>query len=155
MPLLAYFITFTTHATWLRGDERGSVIDNNRPGTPYADPDSAIARADQHRSKDPPFTLSPKARGVVDRTIRQVADHRGWKLHALNVRTNHVHAVIIAGTQPPEKVMTDLKSWSTRRLREAGIARPNQKVWTTHGSTRYIKSESSLRAAVDYVLNHQ
>jgi hypothetical protein len=51
--------------------------------------------------------------------------------------------------------MAQLKSWCTRRLREAGHAGPETKPWTQHGSTRWINDDKSLAAAIDYVTNHQ
>ena len=51
--------------------------------------------------------------------------------------------------------MEQFKAWCTRRLREAGLAGAEQKVWTEHGSTRWIDSPNSLAQAIDYVLNQQ
>ena len=42
-------------------------------------------------------TTLPKAkdlRPIVERAIREVCGHRGWRLHALAVRSNHVHVVV-------------------------------------------------------------
>ena len=71
-------------------------------------------------------------------------------LHAVNVRTNHVHGVVCAEC-PPERVLTAWKSWSTRRLREAAVMFKKQRVWSRHGSTRYLWTERSLEQACLYV----
>ena len=102
----------------------------------------------------PPSELDDRARAVVDRTIQQVCSHKRWVLAALNVRTNHVHAVVSAHVAP-DLVMTSLKSWSTRRLREAGLVEPEAKVWSRHGSTRWIWTDRGYSRAVHYTQYEQ
>ncbi len=67
--------------------------------------------------RQPPYELDGRRRQIVLRTILEVARHRGWKVWAAHVRTNHVH-VAISAEAIPEKVMTDPKAWASRRLRE-------------------------------------
>jgi hypothetical protein len=47
--------------------------------------------------------------------------------------------------------MTEFKAWSTRRLRAADHVQAGHRVWTHHGSTRYLWNERQISAAVDYV----
>jgi REP element-mobilizing transposase RayT len=129
--------------------------EHNAPDTPYLTsnpPRSARATA---RLGDAPIELDEPSRRIVRETIVAHCRHRGWDLHALNVRTNHVHVVVAAGDLSPEVVMTQLKAWATRRLREAGCVSLRQRVWTHHGSTKYLWAESSAIAAVAYVLEGQ
>jgi REP element-mobilizing transposase RayT len=98
--------------------------------------------------------LDQPARAVVDAAIREACEHRAWVNHALNVRSNHVHLVVTANTSP-ERAMADLKAWGTRRLRERGLAPPLGRMWTAHGSTRYLFDHRSLGMAIDYVVRHQ
>ena len=155
MPTLAYFLTWTTHGTWLHGDDRGSVDRfHNTPDTPHLAPDPARQAAQAFRMTGPAACLRHDHRIVVEAAIRDHCEFRGWQLHALNVRSNHVHVVVECSANiPPERAMTQLKARSTRRLREHGF--PAAKVWTEHGSTRWIKTPESLAAAIDYVTNHQ
>ncbi len=94
-------------------------------------------------------------RRIVSDAIDRVCKHRKWHLLACNVRSNHVHVVAEAIDTKPEIVMGQLKSWTTRDLREAGAIALTGRIWTNQGSTRWIKDEGSLKAAIDYVLNHQ
>lgn len=96
-----------------------------------------------------PNVLDEQRRGVVERIIFEVCQHRSWTLQALNVRTNHVH-VVVSAPAPPEQVMTAFKAWSTRRLREAGLAAHDEKLWSRHGSTRYLWSTTQVEAAIHY-----
>jgi REP element-mobilizing transposase RayT len=86
--------------------------------------------------------------------IREVAATRDWDLKALNVRTNHVHAVVDASATP-EGVMNDFKVWATQRLRSERISEPNRTVWSRHGSTIWLWTQRDLEAACAYVLDGQ
>jgi len=152
---LAHFITFTTHGTWLHGDERGSVDEeHNAPGTPYIPANKLRDARNREQLKTPEFLLSPEARKVIDAAIRETCDHRGWTLKALNVRSNHVH-MVVATLDDSAKVMNDCKAWATRKLRAAGFASQEQRVWTRRGSRRKLFTEEAVQNAVDYTLNRQ
>ena len=99
-----------------------------------------------------PFVMAEAERATVEAAVRSECDFRKWYLLALNVRTNHVH-VVLQADEVPEGVMGKLKAIASRRLRENGLTRI--KLWTRHGSTRWIKSDESLAAAVHYVLHEQ
>jgi REP element-mobilizing transposase RayT len=152
---LAYFITFSTHGTWLHGDERGSVDDqHNAYGEPFAPANALRHGRNREQLKTPEYRLTPEARTVVDAAIRETCAHRGWDLRALNVRSNHVHLVVRGGVDPI-KVMNDCKAWATRRLREAGMADANQRVWTRRGSMRKLFTGDAVSNAIHYTLHEQ
>lgn len=94
-------------------------------------------------------------RGATYAAIREVCKHRGWKLHAINVRTNHVHTVVSFGDARPDKVMGDFKAYATRRMRQDGTCGADQKIWTAKGSKRPVFDEDGLWRVVDYVENEQ
>ena len=152
---LAYFITFTTYGTRLSGDERGSVDRrHNRVGAPRLSPDERFEGYARKLQSGPSVVLGDSHRRTVDAAIREHCAYHGWTLHALNVRTNHVH-VVVCSPKPPELVMNSFKACATRRLRERGLASPADRLWTRHGSTRYIANEASLDVVCDYTLNRQ
>ncbi len=152
---LAYLITFPTYGTWLHGDVRGSVDrDHNIPQTPMLDPNEQRRSREETRLKHPQVLLDVERRAVVHRTILEVADYRDWTVHGLNVRSNHVH-VVVGAPETPERVMNTLKSWSTRRMVEAGLLPPGVKAWVRHGSTRYLWKPDQLEAACQYVCEGQ
>jgi REP element-mobilizing transposase RayT len=153
--LLAYFITFTTYGAWLHGRAPGAVDrEHNVVGTPFLPPDPEMETARRAAMRQDPYILDEPKRTVVLRTIREVATHRGWKLWAVHVRTNHVHIVVTASPKP-EKVMADFKAWASRRLREAFDESPDRDRWTQHGSTRYLNTQDTLEAAIAYVIDQQ
>ena len=153
---LAYLITFTCKGARLHGDIRGSVDrDHNQYEQDFV-PANVIRRtAVSNRMDSEQFVLSMAQRGVVEATIREVCEYRHWTLHAIAVRTNHVHVVVSVGGQMPEKAMENFKTYSTRRLREAGLLSPEEKPWTRHGSTIYLWKEAAVAGAVDYVNEQQ
>jgi len=101
-----------------------------------------------------PMLLSPAAREIVHIAIREVCEFRSWSLLASNVRSNHVH-VVLAQCELPDRAMATFKAWSTRRLREAGVADSEARVWARHGSTKYLWSDEAAREAVEYVVEWQ
>ena len=153
---VAYLLTWTCYGTWLHGDPRGSVDDDHRTyGAPFLSRDPASQRRDHLRLRHVPVTLGKTPRQIVADTIADHCRHRGWDPFAVNVRSNHVHVVVAAGEVPPERVLSELKAWSTRRLREAGYATSTTRLWTRHGSTRYLWNDRSVESAVAYVCHGQ
>jgi REP element-mobilizing transposase RayT len=154
--VLAYFISFRCYGTWLHGDERGSVDRRhfNTFGAPKIKPDSDRQSTKRRLMKGQSFLLSERERKIVEQAIREVCRVRGYILHALNVRTNHVH-LVVSNTGSPERMMDAFKAYSTRALRKAGLIVAESKPWSRHGSTRYLWTEDHIATAVDYVVNGQ
>jgi len=153
---LAYLITWTLRGTWLHGDPRGSVDRyHNRFGSVPLKPDLTQLSENRERLGSTPERLDENERGIVACAIRDHSEIRGWTLLAVNVRSNHVHAVVDAPGVPPERVLVQFKGWATRRLVESGCRRHRDAIWTRHGSTRYLFDKTSVDAAVDYVMNRQ
>jgi REP element-mobilizing transposase RayT len=153
---LAYLLTFRTFGTWHHGDERGSVDRRNfnKYGAPKIASNSRFVDAEIDQILCAPFLLSEEQRELVESVIREVCVYREYDLHALNVRTNHVHAVVSALVKP-EKMVEAFKSYATRKLRSGGLISIYQKIWSRHASTRYLWKERNLTGAIDYVLYSQ
>ncbi len=153
---LAFLITFRCYGTWLHGDERGSVDRRkfNRYGTPDMPGSRRLSEDEERELIHAAIILNKAQRVVVESAIREVCEHRGYGLLALNVRTNHVHSVVTA-TCRPEQVMDTFKAYATRRLRETGQLDPKIKPWARHGSTPYLWTEEAVEKAIDYVINGQ
>jgi REP element-mobilizing transposase RayT len=154
---LAYFLTWTTYGTWLPGDERGWV---EKPGQLRA-PDAARRKASQKLMTEPAVTLDVEQRRIVEDTIGEHCRIRGWHLHAVSVRSQHVHVVVTAPRRHPEAVMDQFKAWCTRRLKErerslrSAAVEVRQNWWTQGGSKRWLNDVESLEAAIRYVLEMQ
>ena len=150
---MGYLLTFRTYGTWLHGDLRGSIDRfHNRYGAPYLSPSQVRQTHDRRLLRGQPLLLHPKQRQCVESAVREVCEHRSWVLHAVNVRTNHVHLVLNIGTGNPGRAMNDLKAYATRRRRRDGLWREPHSPWADRGSKRYLWNERSLALASDYVI---
>lgn len=148
---LAHFLTWTCYGSWLHGDPKWSVHQSRAtPGEESIGPRPAWQQQEAATLRAGSQTLTEESGRVVETTIRAHCAIRRWELHALNVRTNHVHLVLTADATP-ERAMSECKAWSTRRLREAGLITADERVWTRHGSTRYLWDRASLERAIEYV----
>jgi REP element-mobilizing transposase RayT len=153
---LAYLITFRTYGTWLHGDERGSVDrEHNRYKAPYASSNQNRKQHNRTILKGEPVVLNATQRASVQRAIRDTCAHRKWRLHALSVRTNHVHTGVSIGVKKPELALNALKANATRQMKEDSCWRMTHSPWVDRGSKRYLWNERSLEKAIDYVLNGQ
>src|SRR5215470_11120931 len=115
---LAYFISFRSYGTWLHGDKRGSIDRfHNRYRDPYIPPNETWQRHNRKHLKTDPFILTAKERGSVENAIRETCGIRKWDLLACNVRTNHVHTVVVSNRKP-SLVLNAFKANATRKSRE-------------------------------------
>jgi REP element-mobilizing transposase RayT len=151
---LAFFITYTCYGTWLHGEEAGSVQRGQDRDRSLLAPNPTLRSFEERELAQPPYSLDEPRRQVVLRTILEVARHRRWVILAAHARTNHVH-VVVSGTDTPEKMMNDFKSYASRRLNEAGFDTPARSRWTRHGSTRYLWDEEVVLEKIHYVAHEQ
>jgi REP element-mobilizing transposase RayT len=98
--------------------------------------------------------LGARERKAVETAIRETCRIRKWSLLAFNVRTNHVHTVVIAN-RDPKLVLNAFKANATRILREGRLWLYEFSPWVRKGSKRKLWSEQSVARAIDYVLYGQ
>ena len=152
---LAYLLTFRPYGTWLHGDERGSVDKHrNLYRSPLIGKNDPWLGANAAALTHPPVTLDARRRRAVSAAIRDTCDFRNWQLRALNVRTNHVHAVVSAPREPAF-VLNALKANATRHMREADCWPYDYSPWSRGGSKRYLWNEASVLRAIAYVVDGQ
>jgi REP element-mobilizing transposase RayT len=148
--------TWSTYGTWLPGDSRGWV--EYRHGFQLPDPILQLECA--ARMMEDACLLNRYQRDVVSAQVAETCKYKGWVLHAVDCRTNHVHVVLSASAHP-KTIREQLKAWCTRRLNEQqvklGIAvhERRRNWWAERGSIRWIFRESDLADAIDYVINQQ
>jgi hypothetical protein len=111
---IGYFLTWATYGTWLPGDARGWVEFCH--GWQLPDPIREL-EAKALMTEDA-CILTPTHRQAVEEQIAETCAHRGWTLHTVNCRSNHVHAVVTAEVPNPKKIRIDLKAWATRTLKQ-------------------------------------
>ena len=153
---LAYMITFRCYGTWLHGDERGSVgrRGSNIFGEPKIKPSPTLRQIDADQIGGSPINFGAVERRIVEKAIREVCTVRGYNLFGINVRTNHVH-VVVGNHGKVERMMDSFKAYSTKALKAANRVGKDSKLWSRHGSTRYLWTENHIELAVEYVVNGQ
>jgi REP element-mobilizing transposase RayT len=154
--ILAYHIVWTMYGTWLPGDWRGWVKKRIWGIWP---PDAEIERQARERMAEPMVLLTDEQRAIVERTIADHCRIRGWTLHAVNARSNHVHVVVTADRDPVE-VRDQFKAWCSRKLSDAAgltdtVAKSaGRRHWFSEGGdAEIIDNQDYLANAVRYVRN--
>ncbi|HEV2949406.1 MAG TPA: transposase [Gemmataceae bacterium] len=105
--------------------------------------------------------LTSEQRNLVEQTIRDHCHIRRWILHALNVRSNHLH-IVVGASFDPDEMIGQFKAWCSRKLSDAadlttpvGRKAGRRRWWTEGGGTKIIHDEEHLRNAIEYVLEKQ
>jgi hypothetical protein len=154
---LGYFLTWTTYGTWLPGDERGWVDKSGQ----FRPPNPALEAVARILLTEEPCFLNDDQRRLVEQTIAKHCAIRGWQLHVVRCRTNHVHVVVTAPIHP-KLVRDQFKAWCTRHLKELQRANnpdPSQALrvhwWAEGGSARWLNDEESLGEAILYMRDYQ
>lgn len=153
---LAYLITFRTFGTWLHGDERHSVDIRGRNiyGTPDILPNQKLEAEMKINMKQNAFLLDDLQRKNVEIAIAELCENRKYFLQAINVRSNHVHAVVSAQANP-ERIADAFKAFATKKLRAENLISSEIKVWSRGRSRRFLWKPRHVMLAIDYVLYSQ
>lgn len=158
MEMPTYHIIWTTYGTWLPGDARGWI----KSGTwTIQAGDRVLEEENRARMAGDAVVLDLEHRDIVEQTIRDHCAIRNWNLHAMNVRTNHVHLVVTAD-RDPDTVMEQLKAWCSRKLSDAKGAttriakNAGRKRWFTEGGDKeIIQDDAHFHNTIRYVLEGQ
>lgn len=150
---LAYLITLRSYGTWLHGDEKGSIDRHgfNIYNTPRMFHSEKLNDLMKRAMKQSPMFLAEKERSCVLNAIKEVCNFRGYEMYAVNIRTNHLHAVVSANANP-NKIVNDFKAYATRRLRNDKLIGENRIVWARGKSRQYFWKTVHVETAIDYVL---
>jgi len=152
---VGYLITFTTYGSWLHGSENGSVVnEHNCPGRPFLQANPGWQISDRRQMKTSAFLMDHPMRELSVNTVIETCTNRNWQLYAVHARTNHIH-MVVNSQEKPEKMMSNIKAWLTRRLRESFSDLVKRKLWTRHGSTKYLWNENALLKAIKYTIQGQ
>ena len=151
---IAFFLTWTAYGSWLPGDDRGWVDGTGQ--VRLAEPlRKAVAL---RRMAEGIVLLDVDQRVAVEDAIVAHARLRGWHLHGVACRRQHVHVVVSAVSRSPHDVMQQFKSWATRKLEALAAGRGmrcRRRWWTEGGSRRRVFCDGDLAAVVAYVLECQ
>jgi len=150
MKPLAYFITWTTYGTWLPGDKRGWVDRHEwgiKPGQ------SRLAGYAKKILKEEIVTFTKFERDIVEKAIENTCVFKKWNVHAIAIRSNHIHIVISTDGINPKQIMKTLKNYSTRALKNIERLSNRTCMWTKGGSIRFLNDRESVSTAIEYIEN--
>ena len=90
--------------------------------------------------KEKAVLINKPQREAIEDVIRKHADIRGWELHAVSVRSNHVHVAVTVvpkignakyrAADGVKRVRDEFKANATRVVRRCENPITNEKVWT-------------------------
>jgi REP element-mobilizing transposase RayT len=162
----------TYYGTWLPGDVRGSVtsvrdvrpgdaprefrFEHDIPGIPYESEMPGLRAAALEQLKGPAIYLDLEKAEIVFKQFLETAGIRGHTIRAIAIMYNHLHFVVQVKDDPdPNRVLGDFKAYGSRALNKRFGKPPSETWWTLRGSTRKLKDELALAAAINYVLYKQ
>ena len=153
---LAYLITIRTFGTWFHGDERHSVDRHGKNiyGTPDIPLNEELQERMKSELKQPVIVLNQSQRKAVESAIKELCEQRKYFLRAINVRSNHAHAVVSAQAKP-ERIADAFKAFATKKLRKQNLCDKDLRVWSRGRSRRYLWKPRHVAKAIDYVLYGQ
>ncbi len=167
--MTCWLVTSTFYGQWLPGDERGSVTsvrdvrpgdvvsdvrqEHDQLGQTYEQAIPGLRRAALAQLNGPPVSLSlVQAEELFDQ-FQETAGHRGWRLVAVAIMSNHVHLVVETPSDVGKsQLLKDLKGYGSRRLNQRFGKRESGTWWTDGGSCRVVQD---LSAAIHYVCHRQ
>lgn len=156
-----YLLTWTTHGSWLPGDERGFVgrvpdgrggqTVHNQPGSPYDADMPALRAAALARRKTEAVRLGSAEAQACLAALAETAERHGLTLWAAAVMATHVHAVVASPVDEGPRLLNLFKGVSSRRLGQRFGPRTGGAWWTRHGSRRLLPDARAAEAAIRYV----
>ena len=152
---MTYLITFACYGWRLHGDEKGSIDRRqNRFGSPGMAADRQRVAAEGRNMDQGRYVMDEVRRATVLKALSDRCAECDWRLWAVHVRSNHAHVVVEAEARP-EKILTDLKAFANRGIREMGLDGAERKKRARHGSTRWLWKTADVEAAIRYVVGGQ
>jgi REP element-mobilizing transposase RayT len=159
-----WLLTSTTYGNWLPGDPRGFVSEfedsrgvkvlQNVPGTEYAKDIPKLREFARGQLKGAPIFLNAAKADAMLRQFYETASRRKWKLCAVGIMATHIHIVVgVMGDPDPDKVLGDFKSYASGALNKKWGKPLSETWWTERGSTRKLRDEAAVLAAIEYVRN--
>ena len=101
-----------------------------------------------------PVIFNERQCEIIEKAMKEVCHYRDYVLLAINVRSNHLHAVVSAQSKP-EPIADAFKSYSTRKLRESELMPRVIRPWSRGRSRRYLWKPEHVAKAIHYVLYEQ
>jgi REP element-mobilizing transposase RayT len=155
-PAHAYLLTIRAYASWLHGDERGSVDPkHNQYNTPTLPSSPSLEKAMRSFSTEIPFKMCQNYRDTVLQSVIETCHYNHWHLYAVHVRTEHIH-LVVQSNMTKEKTTGKIKCYATKFLKQSHSELLQRKnFWSRHASTKNIWAPEAIFPALYYVVKRQ
>lgn len=144
--VLGYMLTWTAYGSWLQGDKR-KYVKNGR----ILDPNPSLETKNKKHMKYPEVTLNAAQREIIEKAIIDESAELNQKIHAIAVRSNHIHLVTDCNFISAASAASHYKNASRLALQSNGFA---GMLWTKGFSVRYCFDEDQLNKIIKYVSRH-
>ncbi|OQA01405.1 MAG: Transposase IS200 like protein [Planctomycetes bacterium ADurb.Bin401] len=144
--IIGYMLTWTAYGSWLQGDRRKYVKDGQ-----ILDPNPSLENHNKECLQYPAVSLNLVQRELINKAIHEEAAELKQAIHALAVRTNHVHLVVDCNFISVASAVSHYKNAARLKLQENGFI---GKLWTKGYSVRYCFNDTQLNNVIKYVNNH-
>lgn len=159
-----YLLTWTTHGTYLPGDQRGFVsripsengsVIHNQVGTAYDRDMPALRRRSQRAALGDEVWLSDKHADRCARAFEEAALNANATIGAFAIMRGHCHVVVRSPSLEGAELLRRFKGVSARRLTQQFGKPAALSWWTRKGSHRLLTNTPSILGALRYVLNQR
>jgi REP element-mobilizing transposase RayT len=145
--LVGYMVTWTTHGSWLQGDDRRYV-----KGGKILDGDKQLYGLCIKQQKSQTVKLNTNEKNIVRNAILQEAKRINHKIERITVCSNHIHIAARDCERSIEQIVSMYKSIATRTLKKYGRT---GKVWTKSFDKRFCFTEEDFSKKMRYIKNHK
>ncbi|MBL9090141.1 MAG: transposase [Planctomycetaceae bacterium] len=163
----AYHVIFGTYGFWLPNDPRGSWSDfvgswelfrfgkatkvltcRSLAAEPH---DRRLRFAAKSGLKHDAVSLTGRQAVAVEAGFRVACEESSYRVLALSILPEHVHAVVVRGRATAETIIRHLKSRATQSLIERAEWSRERPVWGKNGWKVFLNSPAAVHRAVEYV----
>jgi len=144
--VLGYMLTWTAYGSWLQGDRRKYVKNGQ-----ILDPNPSLETKNKENMKYPKVSLNAPQREIIEEAIIEESAGLNQKIHAITVRSNHIHLVTDCNFISAASAVSHYKNAARLAVESNGFV---GRLWTKGFSVRYCSDERQLNKVIQYVKRH-
>ena len=139
-------LTWTAYGCWLQGDRRKYVKNGQ-----ILDPNPSLETKNKENMKYPKVTLNAAQREIIEKPIIDESSRLNQKIHAIAVRSNHIHLVTDCNFISAASAVSHYKNAARLAMESNGFV---GRLWTKGFSVRYCFDQDQLNKVIQYVNRH-
>ena len=144
--VLGYMLSWTTYGSWLQGDRRKYVKDGR-----ILNPNPSLETKNKENMKYPKVSLNAPQREIIEKAISEESTGLNQKIHAIAVRSNHIHLVTDCKYISAASAVSHYKNAARLAMESNGFV---GRLWTKGFSVRYCFEQDQLNNVIQYVNRH-